>query len=186
MNPKHMLGCAVALLLSACGPGTGGTGLTSESQNYLAKAGAQSAPVCSAPWATQLSCEPPIGSNSISPNHPGTLKVQYASSAGANPEFVLSFEGNKLSLEGGCPRVSYSAEWGQAGSAPALFYGGYLDAKLIEPVLAMGMVQALAPSSGDGGTPRLQLELRNGSGQLLALLQLQRLSGNQTTPRSCP
>jgi len=184
MKPNHLLAGLLGLLLSACGPGTGGSGLTTESHGYLALAGAKSAPLCSAPWADQLACGLPPGSSGVSPDHPGTAKVLYASSA-SNPDFVLSFEGNELKLEGGCPRLSYSGEWGQPGSGAAAFFGGYLDAGLIQPVLAMGIVQALVPSSD--GTPRLQLELRSASGQVLALLQLQKLSsGAQASPRGCP
>ena len=131
MKPKHVLALTIAVLMSACGPGVGGTGRPAESREFVNLAGAQSVPVCSAPWAGLLSCQPPVTGNAVAANHPGTSKVQYASSGGPNPEFVLSFEGNKLSLEGGCPRISFDGEWAQIGSETALFFGGYLSANLI-------------------------------------------------------
>lgn len=185
MKPKHVLALTIAVLMSACGPGVGGTGRPAESREFVNLAGAQSVPVCSAPWAGLLSCQPPVTGNAVAANHPGTSKVQYASSGGPNPEFVLSFEGNKLSLEGGCPRISFDGEWAQIGSETALFFGGYLSANLIQPALATATVKALPPTSSDG-QPGIQLEVRSASGQLLTLLQMKKLSDNQTGPRNCP
>jgi hypothetical protein len=186
VKPKHVLALTIAVLLSACGPGVGGTGRPAESREFAVQAGAQPAPVCSAAWAGMLNCQPPvINTSAVAIDHPGTTKVQYASDSSGQPEWVLSFEGNKLSLEGGCPRVSYTAEWGQVGGAAPLYFGGYLNAKLIQPVLATGTVKVLPPSNLDS-VPGLQLELRGEDGQLLTLLQLQKLSGNTSNPRNCP
>ena len=185
MKPKHVLALTIAALSRACGPGVGGTGRTAEPREFAVQAGAQPVPVCSAAWAGLLNCQPPvINSNAVAADHPGTTKIQYASDSSAQPEWVLSFEGNKISLEGGCPRVSFTGEWGQVGSAVPLYFGGYLNAKLIQPVLATGAVKALPPSNLES-VPGLQLELRSEDGQLLNLLQLQKLSGNSSSPRSC-
>lgn len=186
MKPKHVLALTIAGLLSACGPGVGGTGRTAESREFAALAGAQPVPVCSAVWAGLLNCQPPvISSTPVAVDHPGTTKIQYASDGSAQPEWVLSFEGNKMTLEGGCPRASFVGEWGQVGSAAPLYFGGYLDAKLIQPVLATGAVKALPPSNLES-VPGLQLELRSEDGKLLTLLQLQKLSSNSISPRNCP
>lgn len=177
-------GAFFALLLSACGPGTGGSGGELESSEFLAQAGARAAPVCAATWTQGLSCEPPVVNNVVPPSHPGTTRVQFASDASGRPEFVLSFEGNQISLEGGCPRRSYVGTWGQPDGKAAAFFGGYLDASLSQATLGIGTVKVL-PASGEGAAG-LQLELRSSSGQLLTLLQVQKLAGSQTSPRSCP
>lgn len=184
MKLTHMASGALVLLLTACGPGTGGSGLVANARDFMSMAGAQASPVCSAAWSTQLSCEPPVLNQVVSANHPGTTKVQYASDASGSPEFVVSFEGNQVSLEGGCPRISYVGEWGQPEGKVASFYGSYLDASLIQSTLGVGAIKALP--AGSDGAARLQVELRNDSGRLLVLLQLQKLSGKQTVPRSCP
>jgi len=184
MRLMHLATGAIALLLTACGPGTGGSGLVADPREFMSLAGANAIPVCSASWASQLTCEPPVVNNVVSPTHPGTAKVQFASDASTRPEFVVSFEGNLIRLEGGCPRISYVGEWGQPEGKAASFYGSYLDASLIQSTLAIGAVKSVPVS--DASTPRLQLELRNDSGRLMMLLQLQKLAGTQTTPRVCP
>lgn len=185
MKPKHVLALTIAVLTSACGPGVGGTGRTAETREFAIQAGAQPVPVCSAAWAGLLNCQPPVSNPAVvAADHPGTAKIQYASDSSAQPEWVLSFEGNKISLEGGCPRVSFNGEWGQVGGAAALYFGGYLNAQLIQPVLATGAIQALPPSNLES-VPGLQLELRGEDGKLLTLLQLQKLNTATASPRSC-
>lgn len=183
MKRTALIASAACLLLNACGPGTGGSGLVAESQDYLRQAGAQAAPVCGAAWATQLSCNPPAGTIGVAPSQAGTAKLQFGSSL-SNPEFVLSFEGNQLQLEGACPRLSFSGDWGLLPSGQSAFVGAYLDAGLIQPVLALAVVTT---STGPDGSPRLQVELRSPAGQsLLAALPAQKLPGTNESPRRCP
>lgn len=172
-------------LLCACGPGTGGTG-TGPPPGLVAQAGAEPAPVCSAAFAGLLACPANNGSHAF---NEGTAAVQFLS-AGTQPAYVITFSGNRVSLEGGCPRQSFEGEWGRllapntGPEAPSLFFGSLSDARMIDPLASRMHIEAQGLSAD--GTPTLQLSLRDAQGQLvLGPLLLQRSAGTGTRARSC-
>jgi hypothetical protein len=180
----HALLSASFLLLAACGPGTGGSGGAPET-GYLAQAGADAVPVCAAAWAGRLDCVPAIVPGvAVDALHPGTQRVQFASSAD-RPEFVLSFEGNHVTLQSACARTGFDGDWGSLAGAPALYFGAYSDALFPASIGAHLSVQAAADAAT--GQPQLQLELRaDDDGRLLfGPLPLQKISGAEVKPRAC-
>jgi hypothetical protein len=181
---RHALLGASFLLLAACGPGTGGTGGLPET-NYLVQAGAAAEPVCAAAWATRLDCVPAIVPGvAVSAVHPGSLRVQFASGAD-RPEFVATFEGNHITLQGACARPGFEGDWGSQGSAPMVFFGAHADARFPGPVKAHLSVQAAADAAT--GPMQLQVELRaDDDGRLLlGPLLLQRVTGAEVHPPAC-
>lgn len=181
---RHALLSASFLLLAACGPGTGGSGALPET-NYLARAGANAEPVCAAAWASGLDCEPAIvPGGAVSATHPGSRRVQFASS-GDRPEFVVSFEGNHISLQSTCARAGFEGDWGALAGAPARYFGTHSDALFPAAIGAHLSVHAVAAAAA--GQVQLKLEVRaDDDGRLLfGPMVLQKLSGTEVQPRTC-
>lgn len=141
------LPAALALLLSACGPGVGGTGTGSEAPPALADFGATAAPLCDSALAGALGCVP-SGPTSDSAQ---ALPLWLSDAEPAVRAIALVFA-NQIELQLRCDALQFTGQWGRAESdGGGRFYG-----------------QAQAP----GGLPqRASLTLDPGNGGLLATLR---------------
>jgi hypothetical protein len=116
--------CALScvLLLAACGPTTGGTG-TGESSFTLADFGASAASICTAPFATTLSCS---GSGTVVTDPAdlsGTETVSFAGST-AGGRLVLTLTANKAVLSF-CDGHGFRGEWGVLPKGDMRYLGGW-------------------------------------------------------------
>ena len=170
---------AALLALVSCGPGTGGTGTGREpTEYYLGLAGASAGAVCAENWATsRLACVAPLPVSASSIGHPGTARASFVSVGQVSAAtFTAVFDGNTVQLQGGCPRQSFSGDWGLSGSSGA-FYGAHESPRTPAP----GPARLLVRVAADG--QNLQLELRALSGALLlGPLLLQRSPGLGVPP----
>lgn len=137
------LSLAVLATLGACGPGVGGSGTgaslvattSSDSVTVTAVAdlpsfdletwGATPASLCGASIAGALNCPPATvqpGTTQAVPNPEGTAPLYFADVASGR-EVAIALAGNTLALRRGCTPLTFTGLWGQAGSAPARFYG---------------------------------------------------------------
>lgn len=181
---RSWLASVLLLLLSACGPGTGGTG-SGDGAGFLSAAGASASPVCGAPWASLLLCKS-IGASApgLSANDPGTPRLQFFSGSGAGAaDYVLTFEGNRISLTGGCPRISFDGEWGSTPAGKTAFYGGYLDRKLVQAIAAQLAVEG--PSTATPASLQLSLRLSDTQAVLLPVLTAQK-ANTEVQAKPCP
>lgn len=155
---------AALLALSSCGPGTGGTGTGREAGDYyMSLAGASAAAVCAEPWASaRLACMVPLPVSATGSAHSGTAKLQFTSVGQvAAATFGAVFDGNTVQLQGGCPRQSFSGDWGLSNGGGGAFVGAYESTRTPAPEPARLLVR----SAADG--QNLQLELRALDGSLL-------------------
>lgn len=156
--------CTAALLLmllSACGPGTGGTG-TGPIEQPGVPAGAQALPLplCLSAIATALRCP---AASAPGGGGDGSALVLLADAA-QRAAVHARVEGNRVELELLCTRQRFSGEWGQrAGEAPR-FYG------TLQPAAgAPGAATLLARLEGGG----LRVELQDAlGGPVVSLLLL--------------
>ena len=114
--------CALVLLLSACGPGVGGTGIGAEPPT-LTSFGATSASVCTSNLAGSLAC-PSLGalpsSPSAAPADAGTTALVLAD---GNTRVLARLEGNRIELQAPCAGLKFSGEWGLVPGQAPRFYG---------------------------------------------------------------
>ncbi|WP_428503482.1 hypothetical protein [Roseateles sp.] len=173
---KRALAAMALASLTACGPGTVGTGAQ---EDYLKLAQAQTQPVCAASWTKgRLDCG---NSVAIGENHPGTLRVQYASAAAA-PDYLVVFEGNQVRVSGGCPRRSFEGEWSQLKSGGSAFVGGFLQGTQTQAGTALAEVT----SQGSDGQPQLRLLLLDVDKRvLLGPLTLQKVGSGDLPLAPC-
>ena len=134
---------AVLATLSACGPGVGGSGVgaslvataSGDTVGVTAVAdlpafdletwGATPAAVCGSALAGALSCPPPAvgpGSTVATPNAEGTGPLYFADLASGR-EVSVAIAGNTIAVRRGCPALSFTGLWGQAGNTPARYFG---------------------------------------------------------------
>lgn len=176
--PYTALLTLLLLLLSACGPGVGGSG-TGATAFYMAQAGATSAPVCKSGLSAALACGNQATGGA---DTGGTAQVQYASIA-QGPQVLIAFEANTVNLSQGCPYLEFNGEWGQLPSGEGRFFGSYASAGNADwrnASLSLKQVSETAPQ-------RLTAELRGADGALLfGPLVLERLSTPRGRPLSCP
>jgi hypothetical protein len=175
LRPATMVGAL--LLLAACGPGTGGTGVA---PGYLEAAGADAAPVCAATWADELRC--PAPQDGLAPQlFPGTTRVQFAS-AMVDAEFVASIEGNRIEWHAACPRQDFVGDWGVLASGEQSFFGGWVGPNQVDAVAA----RMNAAPVGGAEPAALLLELRGADGGLLlGPMPLTRVTGTDVVLRTC-
>jgi hypothetical protein len=135
----------LALVLSACGPGVGGTG-TGGAEPSLADFGATSAALCDSSLAGNLRC-PPASSSST----PETLPVLLAD--GDPPVRAQGrIDGNSIELQLRCEGLVFTGRWGRIeDSDGARFYG--------------------AVQGGSGASERAVLQFAPAGGGFLATLQ---------------
>ena len=174
---------ALTFLVSACGPGVGGTGTGNEAQ--LARFGATAASVCSSELVSQLACgatsfvpgatpTSPGAGNAVSavPDlAPGTEPVRFADA----PQRVLALlQGNRIELDAPCAGMRFGGDWGTVPGQASSFYGwaessGYTGPAVLESRLA-----------GNG----LSLRLLDAAGRVL-LGPLAVARSTATQPGSC-
>jgi hypothetical protein len=110
---------ALAGLLTACGPGVGGTGTGSNATPALGDFGAIAAPLCDSDVADALRCVPP-------PEPPGpaqTLPVWLSDADPAVRAVALVFA-NQVELQLRCDGLQFAGQWGRAeGDGGERFYG---------------------------------------------------------------
>jgi hypothetical protein len=138
---------AAAALLSACGPGEGGTGGSSTAA-VLAAFGAQTSSVCSAELGLNLGCSG------------GTL-IGTASSAGAtanvvlvdgstlNANLVAVLVNNDIQLVARCTGLDFQGTWGQrTGEEPRYFGTVLLPGSPVRELATLSVSSAVAGSGG--------------------------------------
>jgi hypothetical protein len=167
--------CLQALLLTACGPGVGGTGtgLTSAADGLRAF-GAQAVAACAPGSAVSLACPAASGLDSTGGNP--TAEVWLDTAPGAR--WRLDVQGDSVTLERRCTQERFKGQW---GSSPALGsrYFGVFGAESVP-----GVPASLGVRTGEGGS--LVLELRGLDERLLLpSVTVQRQSGTLPAP-TCP
>lgn len=180
------LAIAVLATLSACGPGVGGSGIgaslvattTTETVGVTAVTdlpafdletwGATPAVVCGSAIAGALSCPPAAvapGNSQATPDADGTGPLYFADLASGR-EVAVAIAGNTIAVRRGCPALTFTGLWGQAGTAPARYYGsatpGGTAALTVDRETAVG---SAGPSIAS--PTALTLSLRDRSGALL-------------------
>lgn len=174
---------ALAWTLTACGPGSAGTG-TGAPAFTLADFGATASEVCAAPFAAQIGCARPA---SDTPNAPpptqGSVLTTYADSA-AGGQITVVFEANSVRLEARCQRLVFVGDWGITAARDARFFGQYTVEGQAVPVAASLSV-ATTPVFG-----QLQVTLSDTAGRtVLAVSVVQRTAVIPTpapVPALCP
>lgn len=158
-------------VLSACGPGVGGTGTGPiEQPGVPAPSQASALPICSSDLVSLLRC--PAGSAAVGGE--GTAPVLLADATGT-ARVHARIEGNRIELELLCQRQRFVGDWGQrSGEAPRFF--GSLQSTVAAPVAA----SATAQLAGGG----LALRLFDNAGNALANVLLLPVTG--LPPSACP
>lgn len=115
-------GLWLALILTACGPGVGGTGIGAEPPS-LASFGAAAASVCSSDLAPRLNCGQ-AGAVTGAPTSPnldaGTGPLVLSDATG---RVIVQLEGNQIELQAPCQNLVFRGVWGQIPGQAARYYG---------------------------------------------------------------
>jgi hypothetical protein len=168
-----------ALLLAACGPTTGGTG-TGESSYTLADFGASAASICTAPFATTLSCN---GSGTVVTDPAdllGTETVVFTGST-ADGRLVLTVTGNKAVLSF-CDGRAFRGEWGVLPEGDMRYLGGWQAAGSDTEQAAQLEVRAVA-----GAASTLAIQVLDTHGQVLfGTVSVTRRTASNEGVLSCP
>ncbi len=174
---------ALAWTLTACGPGSAGTG-TGAPAYTLADFGATASDVCATPFAVQIGCARlTSGGPSVPPPFQGANLTTYADSA-AGGQITVAFEANSVRLEARCQRLVFVGDWGITAARDARFFGQYTVEGQAAPVAASLSV-ATTPVFG-----QLQVTLSDTAGRtVLAVTVVQRTAAIPTpapVPALCP
>lgn len=131
---------ALAWQLTACGPGSAGTGTGAPPLSVLTTFGASSSSVCSAPFATQLGCATTATTPTAPDQLPGSALTTYADAARSG-HLAVVFEANAVRVESRCPRLRFIGEWGITATQDARFFGTYtVDGSEAVVVAALAVV----------------------------------------------
>ncbi len=113
---------ALLLLLSACGPGVGGTGIGAEPPS-LATFGATSTSVCTSNLAGSLAC-PSLGALPTSPAAaPGDAGTTALTLADSSNRVVATLNGNRIEFSAPCAGLKFSGDWGLVPGQAPRYYG---------------------------------------------------------------
>jgi hypothetical protein len=177
-------------VLTACGPGIGGTG-TGSPEIDLSGFGAQALSVCSASFAARLACGPgtsagaPVASPGPTPAptpapavSAGTGTVVFADTA-TGREAVWVVEGNRATLSLRCAGQSFSGSWGIDARGNLRFFGTATGSTGV-PVAAQ-----LAVDATSGTALQLRLLAANGSALAPAVV-VDRVASEPPAPERCP
>ncbi len=162
---------SVWLVLSACGPGVGGTG--TGQQHSAADFGAVTAPLCTSGLADSLSCPPAVGGAGQAV---GSLPVLLAD---ATPPQRTSgrIDGSLIELNWFCEGWSFYGEWGLAVREPGgRFYGTVRGpAGRVQPAVLLvqslgggGLLATLLDTTGQALLPPVRLQAVPSLGMPLA------------------
>ena len=169
------LSTLLAALLSACGPGVGGTGTGETGGNTavggLDAFGAAPAPVCSGVLAALLACAPATtGAVAL----PSPAPVQLADTIDGR-RVQVRLQGSTVELLAPCAGLLFSGNWGVIAGQAARYYG------------FAGPEGALRPATLDAQLvgSAVQLTLRDTDGRLLLGPVLVTVVGTQASPGSC-
>lgn len=150
-------GAALALWLSACGPGVGGTGIGAEPQP-LSTFGAVAVSVCTSSLAPSLNCAS-VGALPSSPNAPaadrGTATLVLSDTSG---RILVRLDGNRVQFNAPCLGLGFTGEWGQVPGQVPRFFGA------IEFVSYTGPGTLELGSSGS----RFSVQVLDNAGRILA------------------
>lgn len=140
-----------ALVLSGCGPGTGGTGNgETGSASALEYFGASPANVCLSGPASALACPPPGNTGSVGAEQPsvpfGTDGVLFADTPSSD-NTVLSLGGNRATLTSRCQSLAFEGDWGAVGGNNPRYFGHYTVGRNGQQTLSTLTIQA---SGADG------------------------------------
>lgn len=122
---RAALASFVLLMLTACGPGTEGTGAGIDDVDDDIAIAFTPLDLCTAPFAaTALSC-PADGASS----ERGTEPVQWADANKSNEgaQILVVLEGNEVRLQIPCREASVQGRWGRLTDGELAFVGRYLD-----------------------------------------------------------
>jgi hypothetical protein len=159
----------LAALLSACGPGVGGTG-TGNSTDGLSTWGAAPSNVClTADFTPLLSCggaAAPVGGTS----------VVFAAESSPASRTLARFEGSRLTLELRCLNRSFEGEWASAGQLGTRYFGSVAAAN--------GARSAASVIVAAQGTTFVML-VQDFNGQRIGEPLLLQRVGAATTPAGC-
>jgi hypothetical protein len=117
---RAAVAAALLMLLSACGPGVGGTGIGNE-PSTLATFGATSASLCASNLAGSLAC-PSVAVPPTSPN-PADVGTATVTLVDGSNRVVVTLNGNRIELNAPCAGVKFSGEWGLVPGQAPRFYG---------------------------------------------------------------
>lgn len=191
---------AVLSTLSACGPGVGGSGVgaslvattSGDTVSVTAVAdlpafdldtwGAAPAAVCGAAIAGALSCPPPAvgpGSSVATPNADGTGPLYFAD-LGSGREVSVAIAGNTIAVRRGCPALTFTGLWGQAGTSPARYYGS------ASPGGAAALTVDREPGLVSVSPNVVSIALRDRAGVMLLGPLTMRPVSAPVTPLPCP
>jgi hypothetical protein len=150
-------GAALAVWLSACGPGVGGTGIGAEPPP-LSTFGAVAVSVCTSSLAPSLNCTA-VGALPSAPTAPpadrGTAILVLSDTTG---RILLRLDGNRVELNAPCLGLGFKGEWGQVPGQAPRFYG------------AIESVSSTAPGTlelGSSGS-RFSVQLVDNAGRIVA------------------
>ena len=167
-------------LLTACGPTTGGTG-GGDSTYTLSAFGATSASTCSAPFAESLDCAQvshgAVGADAL----PGTTPVYFTGSAATGP-YLLTVQGNSLTLQSRCRSTRFQGEFGLLPSGEPRFFGSWVGPDSSAPLAAVLWALSVA-----GNTEALQVMVFAADATtLFGPLPLSRVPAAPTDLAACP
>ncbi len=160
----------LALLLSACGPGVGGTG--TGQQHSAADFGATTAALCTSSLADSLSCPPPVDGA-----RPAVGSQALLLADGTPPRRATGrVDGNIVELNLFCEGWTFIGEWGVGTRTPdGRFYGtGRGPGGSVQPAIlalqatAGGFLATLQDANGQALVPPVALQVVDSAGGLLA------------------
>ena len=172
---------ALTAALTACGPGTGGTG--SGNDVSLAAFGAQAAPVCGASFATQLVCPPSLtgAASAPVPAADGTQAVRFIAVVQGS-SIVAQFNANSVVLDLRCLGLNFAGDWGLTAQGEARYFGSYLPDGTALRVAGSISVQVDGTGAGAG----LVLTLHDADGKLvLGAVRMVRAPATLPAPGPC-
>jgi hypothetical protein len=125
-------GLPLALVLAACGPGVGGTGIGADLPS-LASFGAIEASVCKSEFAARLNCSQ-ASAVAGAPTSPaldagtGTLVL-----SDATGRIRIQLDGNQVELQAPCQNLVFKGVWGQVPGQAPRYFGAFETASSVGP-----------------------------------------------------
>lgn len=141
-----------AVLLTACGPGVGGTG-TDSVEVSAAWFDAQPVAACAGPLASALGCSASLGAGAPADAAASPPPSRWVSADG---RVVLVVQADTVALEDRCSGARFDGRWGQTAAGAVGAFGNYAAVPGQETAPVWMTVIPVASGSANGLSVRLQ------------------------------
>lgn len=158
-----MLSVSLSAWLSACGPGTGGTGSVT-SNDAFAQYGAQQDTVCSSSFSDTLSCSMRSG---YGPDPDGTGPATFVEHNKVGEVLSLArMDGNHVEWTQRCPSAQFSGDWGRLPDGSTAYVGWFTS--LDSPGWQVARMSVDRPEVAEGQPTLITFRVTDPAGVVLA------------------